>query len=196
MAQPVKQRRYWEIPGLSTEKDFRRAADCILSHRVSAVIALAHDFKMSHHTEDLHQLRIVIRRLRYPLETLLSQYKRKLVLSFLQELNKLQEGAGNARDLDVMLERFESERNGIQQKFLDELRTQRSMCYNDAEDRIDLFLVSPVLYDFKRAIKYDKFQKLAQRRNNRRTQTKIPEESTPESNIQLNSLYDKEDNHD
>ncbi|MBI5648002.1 MAG: CHAD domain-containing protein [Ignavibacteriae bacterium] len=153
-------RKKWEIAHLAPVRRFRSAACIITSHRLRAVIDLAHTFKASRDVEDLHQLRIALRRLRYPLETLLSQFRRKSVLRFIDELNMLQDAAGAARDLDVLMERLTRSNNEQHWQlrrivFLD-LEAERRAAYAAALDAIDMFLVSPMLYDFKTGIEFER----------------------------------------
>ena len=153
-------RKKWEIAHIASVRRFRTAASVIASHRLRNVIDLAHTFKVSRDVEDLHQLRIALRRLRYPLETLLSQFRRKTVLRFIDELNMLQDAAGAARDLDVLFERLTRSNEELHWQlrrivFLD-LEAERREAYKAAQDAIDMFLVSPMLYDFKTAIDFDR----------------------------------------
>ena len=153
-------RKKWEIPHLDSVRKFETAARAILAFRLRDALELASRFKSSSDAEDLHQLRIALRRLRYPLETLVSRFKRKTVLRFIEEVNSLQDAAGGARDLDVLLARLKSDdadRHWMLRKivFLD-LEDDRLRAYSAALDAIDLFLVGPALYDFKVAIDYER----------------------------------------
>jgi inorganic triphosphatase YgiF len=148
----------WEIPEIEQVHGLKAGAHLILSHRLYTVIQLAGAFRRSNDVEDLHQLRIAIRRLRYPLETYLSLFKRKLSLKFIAELNTLQDAAGHARDMDIMIARLERDRDAhgwrIAKRVFSDLRAERVVLYRLATDAIDLFLVSPLLYDFKTEICY------------------------------------------
>ena len=149
----------WEIPHLSRVRKFDIAACRILAYRLRTALDFANSFKQTREAETLHQLRIALRRLRYPLETLLSRFKRKTMLRFIEEVNALQDAAGAARDLDVLLERLrrdDVERHWMLRKivFLD-LEEERKKAYKEALDSIDFFLVSPVLYDFKQEIDFE-----------------------------------------
>jgi CHAD domain-containing protein len=148
----------WEIPELARMRGLKGGACLILASRLRSVIASSGSFRRTNEVEDLHQLRIAIRRLRYPLETYLPIFKRKLMLKFIVELNALQDAAGHARDLDVLMARLSRDRDAhgwrIARRVFDDLKAERIVLYRMAADAIDLFLVSPLLYDFKNEIRY------------------------------------------
>jgi CHAD domain-containing protein len=152
----------WEIPRLAAEKKFKPAACRILSHRLHSVMELLVAFKHEKHDESVHQLRIAIRRLRYPLETMISQFDRTVILPFIEELNRLQDAAGIARDVDVLKARLAEldARYGWRLRkivFID-LEDQRRGLYRQAADAIDIFSVSPALYDFKKEVRYADYE--------------------------------------
>ena len=156
----MKKRKKWEIANLDGVRELQEGACLILSSRLLDVIELAGQFRRSDDAEDLHQLRIAIRRLRYPLETYLSLFRRKVILRFIGELNALQDAAGHARDMDIMIMRLERDRDAhgwrIARRAFTDLAAERIVLYRLAVDAIDLFLVSPVLYDFKSEIGFRK----------------------------------------
>jgi CHAD domain-containing protein len=153
--------RKWEIPGLDRERGIKSGACLILSHRLHTVIALSAQFRRGNDAEDLHQLRIAIRRLRYPLETFLPILKRKPTLKFIAELNTLQDACGNARDSDIMMLRLQRDRDAhgwrIARRIFADMQAERVLLYRQAADAIDLFMVSPLLYDFKHEISYTQY---------------------------------------
>jgi CHAD domain-containing protein len=149
----------WEIPEIKNERRFRQGAEEILAQRSAFLLARVQQFRRTNDVEDLHQLRIATRRLRYPLETLVSAFRRRSVLAFLDELNALQDLAGHARDLDVMMERLARYKQihgwRIAKRVFADLRAERALLYQSVNDAIDLFLVSTTLYDFKQEIRFD-----------------------------------------
>ena len=157
MSKPKK----WEIPHLERGQPLIEGARRILSYRLHSVLQFAALFRRTNDVEDLHQLRIAIRRLRYPLETYLPLLKRKQMIKFLAELNDLQDAAGHARDSDVLMQRLERDRDAhgwrIAKRIFADLKAERIVLYRIAADAIDIFLVSPQLYDFRTDIGYSDF---------------------------------------
>ncbi|MDH7514525.1 MAG: CHAD domain-containing protein [Bacteroidota bacterium] len=157
----MAKRKRWEIPELQKIGKFRPAARRILSHRLDDLLRLANDFKETGAPETLHQFRIAIRRLRYPLETLISQFPRRVMLRFLEELNALQDAAGAARDMDVLIQKMQEGEErfawNIRRIVFIDLAEERTECYRALDDILNLFLLSPNLYDFKNAIRFDAY---------------------------------------
>lgn len=158
----MRKAKKWEIPRLASEKKFRQASCRILSHRLFTVLEWIVTFKHDRADEDIHQLRIAIRRLRYPLETMISQFDRKVMQTFIEELNDLQDAAGAARDVDVLAVRLRALNHQYSWHlrkivYLD-LEDQRRELYRKAADAIDIFAVSPALYDFKKEINYAEYE--------------------------------------
>ncbi|OGU81271.1 MAG: hypothetical protein A2W11_05710 [Ignavibacteria bacterium RBG_16_35_7] len=53
-------------------------------------------------SENLHQVRISLRRLRYPMEVFLKYFDRKKYWSFYKIVSSLQDLSGEVRDLDIL----------------------------------------------------------------------------------------------
>ncbi len=155
----AKQRK-WEIRELEGVRKFRAAACVILENRLNTVLDSVNEFKSTGEVEALHDLRIAIRRLRYPLETLMACLDRKKALQFIQELNLLQDAAGTARDLDVLIERLHGDEGNfnwnLRRIVYIDLEEKRKQSYLHLKEAVDLFLVSPQLYDFKGEIQFQR----------------------------------------
>lgn len=149
----------WEIPYLTSASDIYSGAQIILTHRLFEVLTHTKEFVDTHDPETLHQLRIALRRLRYPLETFTEFLPRKATFRFLQLVNRLQQSAGTARDYDVMIEtlqRLEKEDNEqIPENLYRTLEKKRKRLYLNIDNRFKALLRSSSLYDFKIMINYD-----------------------------------------
>jgi CHAD domain-containing protein len=152
-------RKKWEIPDVPAEQDVVRVAQTILALRLRDALALVDEFRASHAEESLHQLRIALRRLRYPLETLLGFFPRRTGLRFLRALNTLQQSAGDGRDLDVMLMTLEGIREkdpaAVPETLLRRIARRRSRRYGSIDRAFEAFLGNDALYAFKIMIGYD-----------------------------------------
>ena len=156
----MAQRKRWEIKGLSQARSFRKAARVVACARLDDVLALIHQFGSTGDAEVLHQLRIAARRLRYPLETLISNFDRKTTLGFITALNELQDAAGGARDLDVLLAHVKDlaarSKARMPEKFFREVERRRKALYRDAGRALDAFGSNLALTAFQHEIRYAK----------------------------------------
>ena len=106
---------------------------------------LAHDpgTRRGDDPEDLHQLRVAIRRLRAFLRAARPLVDREWGESLRSELGWLGGHLGPARDLDVMLERFRFEIEGLGEDgegaagFLEALEEERAAAYRDVAETLD-----------------------------------------------------------
>ena len=106
---------------------------------------LAHDpgTRRGDDPEDLHQLRVAIRRLRAFLRAARPLVDRDWAESLRSELGWLGGHLGPARDLDVMLERFRDEIQGLDEDgegaagFLEALEEERAAAYRDVTETLD-----------------------------------------------------------
>lgn len=91
----------WEIPGLSSKKDLTYTAKIILSQRLGYLLASINKYLTDTNSKSLHDVRISLRRVRYPMELFLSFFNRKKYLYFYKKISQLQDLSGEVRDLDI-----------------------------------------------------------------------------------------------
>lgn len=94
------------IKGLTNNITFKESAEIILKSRYYEVRKKARLYLQTDNIENLHELRISIRRLRYSLENFEICYSRKLHKSVLDNLKFMQDLIGEGRDLDVIEEKI------------------------------------------------------------------------------------------
>ena len=92
----------WEIEGLDIHKSFCDSAKLILAQRVDYLLTEIDNFFRSETTENLHKIRIAIRRVRYNMELFKVCFDKKKFLIFYKRVEFLQDISGNIRDLDVL----------------------------------------------------------------------------------------------
>lgn len=91
----------WVIPGLSSKKDLTYTAKIVLSQRLDYLLTSINKYLTDTNSKNLHDVRISLRRVRYPMELFLSCFNRKKYLNFYKTISKLQDLSGEVRDLDI-----------------------------------------------------------------------------------------------
>jgi CHAD domain-containing protein len=94
----------WEIKGLRKKLIFQDAAVKIVSERLNQLNSSIGDFLEEKTVENLHQVRIALRRVRYNMELFTICFDKKIFLIFYKRIELLQDFSGKVRDLDVMKE--------------------------------------------------------------------------------------------
>ena len=153
----------WEIPLVQRDESFRTNAKIILTHRLSEILFLIDQFRATHDPERLHELRIALRRFRYPLETFIKVFPRARTFTFLKFINRLQKNAGTARDYDVLISKLHSLEKKFHEhlppKFFADIEKQKKTAYRSITSELTSFLSDQRLKDFKLLIQYDSLLK-------------------------------------
>lgn len=92
----------WEIKGLSNDIPFRDSSKIILSNRLINLLSSIDIFFKKDTEENLHDVRIALRRLRYNMELFVVCFDTKKFISFYKKIEQLQDLSGLLRDLDVL----------------------------------------------------------------------------------------------
>jgi len=92
----------WEISKLSIKKNLTPSAKIILRQRLESFLSSLNLYLSEINSENLHQVRISLRRLRYPMEVFIKYFDRKKYLSFYKIVSSLQDLSGEVRDLDIL----------------------------------------------------------------------------------------------
>ncbi len=100
--------RTWEIAELSRKEDLVSSAKIILQNRLENLLSSITSYFNEINKENLHKLRIALRRLRYPMEVFIKCFSRKKYLSFYKIISSLQDSSGFVRDLDVLQQNLET----------------------------------------------------------------------------------------
>jgi CHAD domain-containing protein len=90
-----------KIKGLTKAKSFEESAYIILKYRFNNIRKRTKIYFESPTVENLHDLRIAVRRLRYSMENFELCYKKKEFNKMIEYLKYLQDLIGEGRDLDV-----------------------------------------------------------------------------------------------
>ncbi len=100
----MAKKRKWEIESLKKTKSLAVTANTILNDRIDTFLETVIRYFEDSSVENLHDIRISLRRIRYSMELFLICFEKKLFLKFYNKIEKLQDLSGSVRDLDVLLE--------------------------------------------------------------------------------------------
>jgi CHAD domain-containing protein len=92
----------WEIKELSTNITFSDSSKIILSNRLNNLLNSVDIFFKEDNVENLHDVRIALRRLRYNMELFINCFDNKKFSAFYKKVEHLQDQSGLLRDLDVL----------------------------------------------------------------------------------------------
>jgi len=98
----------WEIEGIKKKQTVIKAAKIILKSRFDHLIVTINSYFNEPSVENLHQVRIALRRVRYNMELFIACFDRKLLLKVYDSVESLQDHSGFVRDLDVFKENLNS----------------------------------------------------------------------------------------
>ncbi len=114
---------------LKKEISFCKAAKIISKKRQSVFFKKIKIYLNDQTIENLHELRISVRRFRYSLENFVICYDKKQIKKVLNTLKKFQDLLGKERDIDVFIERINSasDKNVIMNKdsLLEKLNSEK-----------------------------------------------------------------------
>ena len=142
----------WEIKELEKQKSFCKAGKIILKSRIDYLLTSIDNYFKERSVENLHNIRIALRRVRYNMELFISCYERKLFLRFYKKVESLQDLSGFARDLDVFKGNIkslvEAENVRVNRSVLKKVDEKRLDLENNLEIELMKFLHSKSLKDF------------------------------------------------
>lgn len=96
-------KRKWEIEKLKSTKQFKKSADMILNNRIESLLFYIEKYFKCLSVENLHDVRIALRRVRYSMELFIVCYDKKIFIKFYNKVQLLQDLSGNVRDVDISL---------------------------------------------------------------------------------------------
>ena len=98
----------WEIRGIKKRQGLCNAGKIILKSRLDHLTNTIDNYFNERSVENLHQVRIALRRVRYNMELFIICFDRRLFLRFYKKVQLLQDHSGFVRDLDVFKENVTS----------------------------------------------------------------------------------------
>ncbi|MFO7447243.1 MAG: CHAD domain-containing protein [Ignavibacteriaceae bacterium] len=94
----------WRIKDLPADTAFCNAAKIVLEQRLSSLVLSIKAYFEQSSPENLHSVRIALRRMRYTMEIFYDCFAPKKFMAVYKNLEKLQDLTGMVRDLDVLKE--------------------------------------------------------------------------------------------
>lgn len=101
-------KRKWEIDKLKNTKQFKKSANLILKDRIESLLTFTKKYFNDLSVENLHDVRIALRRVRYSMELFIVCYDKKIFIKFYNKVQLLQDLSGNVRDIDISIENINS----------------------------------------------------------------------------------------
>ncbi len=145
-------KRKWEIKKLKESKQFKKSANIILSNRIESLLSYTDRYFKDLSIENLHNVRIALRRVRYSMELFIICYDKKIFIRFYNKIQLLQDLSGNVRDVDISLENINSLVVDNQIKIENEIILEANKKKIQLEEKFKLelmkFTLSKVLKDF------------------------------------------------
>ncbi|MFH0733657.1 MAG: CHAD domain-containing protein [bacterium] len=99
-------KKKWLIKKLNKKLSFSKAAKLIVNKKLDELFFNINIFLKDDGVENLHNVRNSIRRVRYILEVVYPCFPQEELLNFYAKLKSLQDLLGEARDLDVIMEKL------------------------------------------------------------------------------------------
>ena len=95
-------KKKWQIDDLADKMEFKNAARVILTNSLNQVKDDIKNYLVTDSVEQLHKVRISLRRLRYSMELFISCFDKKKFMILYKKVEALQDLSGKVRDYDVM----------------------------------------------------------------------------------------------
>ncbi|RKY93240.1 MAG: hypothetical protein DRQ01_05185 [Ignavibacteriae bacterium] len=152
----MSKKKKWEIDGIKKKKSFCNASKLILKARLDHLINKIDDYFKERNVENLHDIRIALRRVRYNMELFITCFDRKIFLKFYNRIENLQDLSGLVRDLDVFKENISSliteEKVKVNRSVLTKVEEKRKTLENKLELELMKFFHSKSLNEFSKLL--------------------------------------------
>ena len=149
-------KRKWEIEKLKDSKQFRKSANIILKTRIESLLDFSDKYFKNQTVENLHTVRIALRRIRYSMELFIVCYDRKVFLKLYNKVQSLQDNSGVVRDVDISVENINSlvaeNQINIDSEFLDKAIEKKNILEEKFKLELMKFTLSKFLKDFLKQI--------------------------------------------
>lgn len=149
-------KRKWEIDKLKNTKQFKKSANLILKDRIESLLTFTKKYFNDLSVENLHDVRIALRRVRYSMELFIVCFDKKIFIKFYNKVQHLQDLSGNVRDIDISIENINSlvNDNNIKIDNAIILKAKEKKILLEEKFRLELmkFTLSKVLKDFLKLI--------------------------------------------
>ena len=145
----------WEIEGIDIHKTLCDSAKVILAQRVDYLLAEIQNFFENETVENLHRIRIALRRVRYNMELFKACFDKKKFLIFYKRVEFLQDISGNVRDLDVLSQNMlaiKEEKIRITKSVINKIGEKRENLKENFKLELMKFIHSKALSNFQKLL--------------------------------------------
>lgn len=146
----------WEIKGLSEDKSLKLSARLALQQRLKILTLSIKKFFDEETVENLHSVRIALRRVRYNMEIFISCFYKDKFIAFYELVEHLQDMTGTKRDLDVLAENIKNisggEKDSKADSFLKKVEEKNNALKDTLKLELMKFTHSRELKDFKKML--------------------------------------------
>ena len=147
----------WKIKGIVGKLSFGKTALIILDDRITNLIKSIKKFLKNDSAENLHNVRISIRRLRYNMELFYTLFEKKKFLRLYNMIENLQDKSGSVRDIYILRQNillFGREDDFIIPDRMDaRIDEKESLLLVDLRKELYAFLLSTELKDIMKLLK-------------------------------------------
>ena len=152
----MPKKRKWEIDELKESKAVTSTAVIVLNDRIDNFLESVIRYFENSTVENLHDVRISIRRVRYSMELFIACFDRKVFLRFYSSVEELQDLSGSVRDLDVLLENVKSldekEKIKVSKNLKEHVLKEKGELEETFKIELMKFLHSKIFKDFTKEI--------------------------------------------
>jgi len=145
-------KRKWEIEKLKSTKQYKKNASLIMKNRIENLLNYTQSYFKNPDVENLHDVRIALRRVRYSMELFIVCYDKKIFIKFYNKVQLLQDLSGNVRDVDIAIENLNALMNESEIKIDPEIINKAFYKKNLLEEKFKFelmrFTLSKSLKDF------------------------------------------------
>ncbi|HUX60407.1 MAG TPA: CHAD domain-containing protein [Ignavibacteriaceae bacterium] len=146
----------WKIKGLRDDTPLSEASRIVLRQKLNHLVKSIKIYFINNTPENLHSLRISLRRLRYNLEIFISCFDDKKIVIFYHQVETLQDCTGNLRDLDVLLDNIilNTDRSYDEKMSLliETIGVKKKALFEELRSSLTEFLYGKNLKEFKKMI--------------------------------------------
>jgi len=145
----------WEIEVIDTHKTLCDSAKVFLAQRVGYLLSEIQIFFENETVENLHRIRIALRRVRYNMELFKVCFDKKKFLIFYKRVEFLQDISGNVRDLDVLAQNLlaiKEEKIRITKSVINKIGEKRENLKENFKLELMKFIHSKALSNFQKLL--------------------------------------------
>jgi CHAD domain-containing protein len=147
----------WKIKGLNGKFSFRKTAFIILNERLNNLNSLIKSFLKNETADNLHNVRISLRRLRYNMELFYVLFDKEKFLKLYNMIENLQDKTGYVRDIHIIKQNIllfgQEEEITITNRINARIEEKEKLLNDNLKLELSAFLRSGELKNFMKILK-------------------------------------------